>query len=105
MTTYIIDIDNTICHTNNSDYENSIPIYSRIEFINYLYAHGNKIIYWTARGSSSGVDWKDFTIKQLDSWRCLRHELLFGKPHYDTWIDDKAIDLNMFFNRGGEDDD
>lgn len=98
MKTFIIDIDNTICHTNNSDYYDSIPFYSRIEKINKLYQDGNRIIYWTARGSNSGIDWKDLTIKQLDSWGCLRHDILFNKPSYDIFIDDKAIECNTFFN-------
>lgn len=98
MQIYIVDIDNTICHTNNSDYKNSIPFYSRIEKINKLYLEGHKIIYWTARGSNSGIDWKDFTISQLNSWGCLRHETLFDKPNYDIFIDDKSIDSKVFFD-------
>lgn len=95
---YVVDIDNTICHTNNSDYKNSIPLYSRIEKINELYLLGHKVIYWTARGAKSGIDWKDFTVSQLDSWGCLRHETLFDKPEYDIFIDDKAINTKDFFN-------
>lgn len=95
---YIVDIDNTICITNNSNYENSIPIFSRIERLNKLYNNNHTIIYWTARGVNSGIDWKDFTEQQLDSWGCLRHQVLFQKPHYDKWIDDKAIDINLFFD-------
>jgi hypothetical protein len=97
MKTYIVDIDNTICHTNNSDYENSIPLYSRIEKINALYNSGNTVIYWTARGGNSGKDWKELTINQLNSWGCLRNDIMFNKPSYDIFIDDKSINANNFF--------
>lgn len=97
MQTYLIDIDNTICHTNDSDYLNSIPFYSRIEKINNLFNDGHKVIYWTSRGSNSGLDWKELTINQLDTWGCLRHEILFNKPSYDIFIDDKAINSYSFF--------
>lgn len=96
--TYYIDIDNTICITSNSDYESSQPIFNRIDKINKLYESGNEIVYWTARGSKSGKEWKEFTAQQLDDWRCLRHKLLMGKPSYDILIDDKAMDLRVFFN-------
>ncbi len=95
---YRVDIDDTICKTNGSDYENSVPLYDRIAKINQLYNDGNTIIYWTARGSNSGIDWTDFTMKQLDAWGCLRHELSLIKPHYDIYIDDKSINANTFFN-------
>ena len=95
---FIIDIDNTICITKKSDYNSSIPIMSRIQQINKLYDYGNTIIYWTARGSNSGKDWTDFTIKQLDNWGCKRHSIRMNKPVYDYWIDDKSIILSEFFD-------
>jgi len=96
---YFIDIDNTICQTNESDYHNSQPIKSRIEKINSLYKAGHDIIYWTARGGNSGIDWQDFTSAQLDMWGCLRHQLIVGKPKYDYYIDDKAINSEVFFEK------
>ena len=60
-----VDIDNTICNTQGSDYINSIPRYDQIKKINKLYDQGNKITYWTARGGHSGKDWSSLTIEQL----------------------------------------
>lgn len=99
---YIVDIDETICYYNyDSDgkrkYEEALPNTKRIERINKLYDEGNTIIYWTARGSSSGIDWSDLTIKQLKSWGCKYHEARLGKPSYDVWIDDKAFNDKDFF--------
>ena len=45
-----VDIDNTICNTEGSDYPNSSPRYDQIKKINKLFDEGNKITYWTARG-------------------------------------------------------
>ena len=95
---YIIDIDNTICKTNASLYEDSQPYPEKIKKINQLYDDGHKIIYWTARGSSSGLDWSELTEKQLKSWGCKYHELRLGKPSYDIWVDDKAINEKDFFS-------
>jgi hypothetical protein len=95
---YIIDIDNTICKTNASLYEGSRPYPEKIKKINQLYGDGHKIIYWTARGSSSGLDWSELTKKQLKSWGCKYHELRLGKPSYDIWVDDKAINEKDFFS-------
>jgi hypothetical protein len=95
---YFVDIDNTICKTYESDYYNSQPIFERIEKINLLFKSGHTIIYWTARGSNSGLDWTELTTEQLNSWGCLRHQLILGKPKYDFYIDDKAINSESFFN-------
>lgn len=97
MKTYIVDIDNTICHTENSQYSLSRPFMDRIAKINELYNQGNRIIYWTARGGNSGIDWSEFTKTQLDSWGCCYHELRLGKPVYDIWVDDKAINSEEYF--------
>ena len=32
---------------------------------------------------------RDLTEKQLEKWGVKYHELLFGKPHADVFIDDK----------------
>lgn len=97
MKTLIVDIDGTICKTVNGDYANSVPILDRINYVNKLYDAGNTIIYWTARGSVSGIDWKDKTISQLAAWGCKFSELRFNKPAYDMWIDDKAMSDKEFF--------
>jgi len=98
---YMVDIDGTICRTPKvglaHDYENSTPITHRIDKINKLYDQGNIILYWTARGSGSGIDWTELTTKQLNDWGCKFHEVRLGKPSYDVWIDDKAIGDRFYF--------
>jgi hypothetical protein len=96
--TYIVDIDNTILDTQGSDYENARPILSRIARINDLFNEGHTIIYWTARGGRSGIDWSYFTVKQLFEYGAKYTELRMNKPSYDIWIDDKAFNSEDYFN-------
>ena len=100
---YYIDIDNTICKSEGNDYKNSQPLANRINKINALFEAGHTIIYWTARGSKTGIDWSEFTSEQLDNWGCKYHMVLFKKPSYDIWIDDKAINSEDFFADAYED--
>lgn len=92
----LVDIDETICfYSGKRRYDLSEPNYKNIAKINKLYDEGWKIVYWTARGAKSGVDYYDHTRYQLDSWGCKYNELITGtspnpKPAYDMVIDDKA---------------
>jgi len=87
-----IDIDETICNSpNKPDYTTSTPIVANIAKANKLYEEGNTIIYWTARGTQTGIDWTDVTRKQFSDWGVKYHDLKFGKPYYDLFIDDKNI--------------
>jgi len=88
-----VDIDETICITpdNPRVYEQSTPIIENINKINDLYDKGNRIVYWTARGSRSGIDWYDLTKKQLVEWGAKHHDLRLDKPYYDMFIDDKNL--------------
>jgi hypothetical protein len=87
-----IDIDDTICHSpNKPDYTISYPIKENIVKANKLFEDGHTIIYWTARGTISGKDWRVITEKQFADWGVKYHELKFGKPYYDLFIDDKNL--------------
>lgn len=88
-----VDIDGVICTNTYGKYEEAIPILENIEKINRLYDEGNKIVFWTGRGTVTKIDWKELTEKQLKEWGVKYHELKFGKPKYDLLIDDKAIDI------------
>lgn len=95
---YMIDIDGTICSITESDYPNCKPQWDVIERCNALYAEGHEIHYWTARGAVSGKNWDDFTVNQLESWNVCYDTISMGKPHYDVWIDDKALHVSDFLN-------
>ena len=86
-----VDIDNTICKTEGTDYKSAMPIKSNIEKINKLFDEGHTIVYWTARGAVSGIDWTDVTKAQLKRWGAKHHDLRMNtKPHYDLLICDKT---------------
>ena len=102
-----VDIDETICHYGDKfqkharvgaiDYSTAIPYPERIEKINKLFDQGKTIVYWTARGSRTGINWFQLTLKQLNDWGCKFTELRLGKPNYDLFIDDKNINSEEFF--------
>ncbi len=96
---YCFDIDNTLCTQNGANYIEAQPIFSRIKKVNRLYAEGHKIILYTARGATTGIDWKDLTERQLRQWKVKYHELCMGKPGADIYIDDKGEKADVFFKR------
>ena len=97
-----VDIDETICYyddPNNREYTLAKPHVERIQKINNLYDGGNTIVYWTARGTKTGLKWFHVTMSQLTQWKCKYHELKMGKPNYDLFIDDKNIHSEAFFSQ------
>lgn len=97
-----VDIDDTICYYSKNkkklDYSTAKPIVENINKINKLYDEGNTITYWTARGTVTGIDWTDITKEQLNKWNAKYHNLKLGKPNYDIFIDDKALNSKTDFN-------
>lgn len=89
--TYCFDIDGVLCTETGADHQNAAPNPSAILKVNKLHQEGHKIILFTARGSTTGIDWSDITKEQMNEWGVLYHELIFGKPFADIYIDDKAI--------------
>jgi hypothetical protein len=79
-------------------YLSAKPIQKAIDKVNELFNAGHYIVFWTARGTQSGIDWKELTTSQLDSWGVKYHELRFGKPAYDVFIDDKNINSLDWLN-------
>jgi histidinol phosphatase-like enzyme len=85
-----VDIDGTICDTKGG-YANAKPIKENIAKINKLYDEGNVIVYWSARGKTTGIDWSALTGQQLTEWGCKFHDVVMNqKPAYDLLIDDKT---------------
>jgi len=86
-----VDVDETIClFGKKEDYTTAIPIPSNISKINRLYDVGHTIVYWTARGSTTGINWFLLTLNQLNKWGAKFHELRMGKPNYDLIICNKS---------------
>ena len=80
-------------------YENSVPNIKAIEKINYLHNKGHNIIIFTARFMGRNKDQiskakkqgYNFTKNQLKKWNLKYDKLVFGKPSFDLFIDDKSI--------------
>ena len=95
---YCFDIDGTICSkVKNADYPSALPLQSRIVHVNKLYAEGHTIIFFTARGSTTGIDWRHLTESQLSSWGVNYHQLILGKPEADIYVDDRGIKDTSYF--------
>ena len=87
---YVFDLDGTLC-THEKNYNDAMPIVDRIYQVNCLFESGHTIVVFTARGYETKIDWEEITVLQLKAWGLKYHELLFGKPSADFYIDDKAI--------------
>tara|TARA_B100002051_G_C16180662_1_gene367195 strand:- start:119 stop:409 length:291 start_codon:yes stop_codon:yes gene_type:complete len=93
---YCFDIDGTIC-SQEVDYSDAKPYFDRIKEVNTLYDQGNEIVFFTARGFKTGIDWKKITESQFEEWGVKYHRLEFGKPNADIYIDDKSKDVFGWF--------
>ena len=99
---FVFDIDGVIAKLQpQNDYSLAEPNKDMIDAINSLYRMGNRIILLTARGYVTGIDWKDVTKRQLRQWGLKYHELHFGKPNADYYVDDKMLDINKLYNMFG----
>lgn len=95
------DIDNTICKTKGSDYQNAKPYLKKIKKINELYDRGYYIKLHTARymgrnnENINKVEKQGYlkTKKQLQKWKLKFHKLIMGKPSFDIVVDDKSLNF------------
>ena len=92
--TFCFDIDGVLAdHTPGLNYSAAEPILDNIALVNQLYLSGNIIKLYTARGSVTGIDWSAETESQMNQWGLLYHELHFGKPDADYYIDDRYVSM------------
>jgi len=68
--------------------------------VNRLYDEGHRIPLYTARGATTGIDWRELTERQLREWKVYYHELYMGKPTADIYVDDKALNLDNWKRSG-----
>lgn len=96
------DLDGVICNTKKNFYHKAKPNYKAINKINFLYTKGFLIKIFTARYMGRSKEKKtlaikkgyNFTKQQLKKWKVKYNELIFGKPSFDLFIDDKSIFYN-----------
>ena len=106
--TFVIDIDDTICFTENRDFENSKPNKEVIDKINKLHDKGWKIILYTARGAKScatvlqrEAKYRGKTEAWLNKNDVKYDDVVFGKMNADYYVDDKNMSIEEFINFGG----
>ena len=101
---FVFDIDGVIAGFRKGlDYDSAPPNTPMINVINKLYDMGNEIILHTARGYVTGIDWSEVTKRQMKDWGVKYHELHFGKPNADYYVDDKSLDMKRlldYFSEG-----
>lgn len=111
MKKIIIDIDNTICITENGNYEKSKPIFPVINKINEYKKMGFEIVLFTSRNMRTfnnnvgKINYKTLPnlIKWLAKYNINYDEIIVGKPWcgYDGfYVDDKAIRPDEFVTLG-----
>ena len=100
------DIDGVICLTKKNNYRPSKPIIKNIKLINNLYKNFKIIIFtsrFMGRNNEDMVKAKKqgyrFTSSQLSKWGLKYHKLIFGKPSFDIFIDDKNLDFNKDWHK------
>ena len=87
----VIDVDGVVATiVEGLDYSKAKPIKKNIHLINDLKKSGMKIVFFTARGSETGINWEGITKDQFKKWGILYDQLIFGKPAADLYIDDKG---------------
>lgn len=109
MQKLIVDIDNTLCITTNSDYENSKPVIPVIEKLREYKELGFTIVLFSSRNmrtfESNIGKINIHTVPKLINWlhkfEVPFDELLIGKPWCGNdgfYIDDRAIRPSEFLN-------
>lgn len=97
---FVFDFDGVIATlTPANRYDVAEPIGPTVELVNRLHDLGNTIVIFTARGSATGIDWSEVTRRQLADWGVKYHELRFGKPHADYYVDDRLISVDELRKR------
>jgi hypothetical protein len=96
---YCFDIDGTLCTNTEGEYSEAEPFPEMIAHVNSLFREGHRILLYTARGATTGIDWRSVTVRQMEEWKVSYHELFMGKPTADVYIDDKAVNLIDWKNK------
>ena len=94
------DIDGTLCSNTEGEYTQARPYLDVIAEVNRLHTEGHTILLYTARGATTGIDWRRTTEEQLREWQVRFHELFMGKPTADVYIDDKALRFQDWRDNG-----
>ena len=94
---YCFDLDNVLCKTTGNNYKKSTPIKKNLNVLRILKEKGHYVKIFTSRFMGRNKENQklakkqgyNFTKNQLKKWGVQYDELIFGKPSYDVFVDDK----------------
>jgi nucleoside-diphosphate-sugar epimerase len=93
---FVVDVDGVVASlVPDNDYRKAEPLAGNIAHINRLHDAGHRIVMFTARGSATGIDWSEVTRNQFSAWGLKYHELKFGKPAADYYVDDRLLSIGQ----------
>lgn len=108
-TTFIVDIDGTLCPIKKKEenYEDLIPYKKMVEQLKNYHKEGIKIVLFTSRNMNSfqgniGVINKvtaRILQEWLDRWEIPYDEIIYGKPwpgHFGFYVDDRSVRPDEF---------
>lgn len=86
------DIDNTLVEngTKENEYMDAVPIPEMVDLVNMLYDEGHEIFLFTSRASFYGQKHQEEWLRNQMGIKF--HYLYMGKPLYDIFVDDRAVD-------------
>ena len=92
---YAVDLDWTLCEWEFRWEWEPRPLQKRIDKINSMYKQWHIILIYTARAP----EYFQVTLAWLIKYWVMHHGINMRiKPWADTYIDDKAISADLFFN-------
>lgn len=90
MRNIFVDIDGTLTNETegwgNKAYSERTPKHYIINIVNDFAKHDN-ITIWTSRFEED----REVTVKWLKDNKVMYNNIIFGKPQYDLFIDDKTL--------------
>lgn len=102
--TIALDLDDTILGTDCFDPEhidhNQKPIGNVVQNINSIRALGVRVVIFTSRKSSG----RDATIAQLRRFGINYDDIIFDKPQFDVFLDNKAMKFQGTWDADATDD-
>jgi capsule biosynthesis phosphatase len=106
---WVFDLDGTLVSapTTHRDYSTCVPIEKTCNFVRYLYRNDHHIIIHTARhmrtcGGDVGEVVRrigEITERYLREHDIPYHEIIYGKPYADIYVDDRAMNP-CYWDRG-----
>jgi CMP-N,N'-diacetyllegionaminic acid synthase len=95
----VCDLDGVVfSRVVDGDYSTAFPIMPMVSSLIGLLNDGLTIVFHSARGSATGIDWYSHTRSHLDKLGFSMCPLFLGKPHAHFYLDDRSITLQQLLS-------